>query len=145
MAGFYDSEVGFDGKGPTAFTIRLMSQSEDPGCRDAALATSLLLGIGIALFASGLVLVNQEACSGTCEFVGLTMLYAGGPVSALIGVLTDTVVVAWPLEVMLWVILGFTAARWGARRDRSTWSFAIGVLALAVVYGLALSQLVELT
>jgi hypothetical protein len=73
------------------------------------------------------------------------MLYTGGPISALIGALTDSVIVAWPLEVMLWVILGFSSARWGARPDRSTWAFAIGVLALAVVYGLVLSQFVELT
>lgn len=121
-----------------------MASSPEPGCRDAALATALLLGIGIALFASGLVLVNRESCTGVCEFAGLAMLYAGGPISALLGVFTDSVVIAWPLEVMLWVVLGFTAARWGAARGRSTWAFVTLVLAIAIGYGIVLSQLVEL-
>lgn len=122
-----------------------MAQSEEPGCRDAALATALLLGIGIALFASGLGLVNQDSCMDACEFAGLAMLYAGGPISALIGFLTDSVIVAWPLEVMLWVVLGFTAARWGAVKGRSTWAFVLTTLVIAAGYGLILSQFVELT
>ncbi|MDH3189193.1 MAG: hypothetical protein OEM39_00915 [Acidimicrobiia bacterium] len=121
-----------------------MASTPEPGCRDAALATGLLLGIGIALFVSGLALVNRESCTGVCEFAGLAMLYAGGPISALIGVLTDSVIVAWPLEVVLWVVLGYSAARWGAARGRSTWAFVTVLLIGAVGYGIALSQLVEL-
>ncbi len=122
-----------------------MSQKEAPGCRDAAFATGLLLGIGIALFASGLALINQDSCSGSCEFAGLAMLYAGGPISGLIGFLTDSVVIAWPLEVMLWVVLGFSAARWGSSRRRSTGAYVVTILALAALYGLVLSQFVELS
>jgi hypothetical protein len=121
-----------------------MSRPEEPGCRDAALASALLLGIGIAFFGSGLVLVNQESCTGVCEFAGLAMLYSGGPISALIGFFTDSVIVAWPLEVLLWVVLGFTAARWGAGTGRSTWAFVTGALVTAILYGLGLSQFVEL-
>ncbi len=121
-----------------------MARSEEPGCRDAALATSLLLGLGVVFFAIGLTLVNQDSCTGTCEFAGLAMLYTGGPISALIGFLTDSVIVAWPLEVMLWVVLGFTAARWGAAKGRSTWAFVLMTLVIAMAYGLILSQFVEL-
>ncbi len=121
-----------------------MTRSEEPGCRDAALATALLLGIGLALMGSGLALINQSVCEGICEFAGLSILYAGGPVSAMIGFLTDSVVIAWPLEVMLWVVLGFWAARWGANRDRSTWAFVVVILAVALVYGVVLSRFVEL-
>lgn len=122
-----------------------MAHTEQAGCRDAALATFVLLGIGIAFFASGLVLVNQESCTAFCEFAGLALLYAGGPISALIGVFSDSVIVAWPLEIMLWVVLGFTAARWGASPARSTWAFVVSILTIAIIYGLILSQFVELT
>jgi hypothetical protein len=121
-----------------------VNDSTSVGCRDAALATALLLGIGVVLFASGLALVSRENCSGACEFFGLAILYAGGPISAAIGAFTDSLVVAWPLEIMLWVILGFWAARVGSSRGRSTWGISISIVGLALLYGLVLSQFVEL-
>lgn len=121
-----------------------MIRSEDPGCRDAALATALLLGIGLAFMGSGLALINQPVCDTACEFAGLSILYAGGPISAMIGFLTDSIVIAWPLEVMLWVVLGFWAARRAANRNTSPWSYVISILVLALVYGVVLSRFVEL-
>lgn len=123
---------------------RAVTQSDAPGCRDAALATLLLLGVGIAFFASGLGMISQEECSGSCEFIGLALLYAGGPISALIGAITGSVIVAWPLDVMLWVVLGFWCARIGARRERSSLAYATSLVGIALVYGLVLSQFVEL-
>lgn len=114
------------------------------GCRDAALATGVLLGFATALFATGLTLVNRTGCDGWCEGVGLTLLYAGGPISALVGVFTDSVVVAWPLDLMLWVSSGFMVARVAEARGWSPVRLATGVVALAVALGLVLSQLVEL-
>ncbi len=93
---------------------------------------------------SGLALINQPVCKGICEFAGLSILYAGGPISAMIGFLTDSIVIAWPLEVMLWVVLGFWAARRASNRDTSTWSYVISILVLALVYGVVLSRFVEL-
>lgn len=145
MPALYEATGAFAGKAVADRTIIPMTQREAPGCRDAAFATALLLGIGIALFASGLALVNQDSCAGLCEFAGLAMLYAGGPISGLIGFLTDSVIIAWPLEVMLWVVLGFSAARWGTARGRSTWAYVITILAIAAIYGLVLSQFVELS
>jgi hypothetical protein len=121
-----------------------MTRTEEPGCRDAALATALLLGIGLAFMGSGLALINQPVCAGICEFAGLSILYAGGPIGAMIGFLTDSIVIAWPLEVMLWVVLGFWAARRGANRESSPWAFVVLILALALVYGVVLSRFVEL-
>lgn len=118
-------------------------QNQAPGCRDAALATGFLLGLGIALFAVGLSLVTQETCTGLCETLGLTALYAGGPVSAAVGVLTDSLLVAWPLDVTLWVVLGFSVARWAQNHGRGVMGVALIVLILALGYGLALSLLVE--
>lgn len=120
-----------------------MTRSDAPGCRDAALATALLLGLGIAFTFSGISLINDAGCEGSCELIGLTLLYAGGPIGAAIGVFTDSVVIAWTLDIALWVVLGFWAARVGSRGG-STWKFTLTVLGLALVYGLALSQLVTL-
>ena len=123
----------------------MSGSAEIPGCRDAALATAFLLGFAIALFAIGLALINQDDCSGACETIGLASLYAGGPISALFGVLTDSVVVAWPLDVTLWVVLGFTVARIAARRGKPVMPVALLALVVFLVYGLVLSQFVELT
>ena len=119
--------------------------NEPPGCRDTAIATGFLLGFGIVLFAIGLTLINRDACDGACETVGLSLLYAGGPISALIGFFTDTVVVAWPLDVTLWVVLGFGVARWAGNRDRRPLGPSLVLLLFFVAYGLVLSQFVELT
>lgn len=119
--------------------------NEAPGCRDTAIATGFLLGFGIVMFAIGLTLINRDNCAGACEIAGLSLLYAGGPVSALIGFFTDTVVIAWPLDVTLWVLLSFGVARWAGNRDRRPLGPALFVLLVFVAYGLVLSQFVELT
>jgi hypothetical protein len=120
------------------------SKNDGIGCRDAALATTFLLGFGIVFFAIGLTTINRAVCTGVCETLGLTLLYAGGPVSALIGIFTDSVIVAWPLDLILWVVLGFAVARFAQDRSRSLWGPLLGLLAFFLAYGLVLSQLVEL-
>jgi hypothetical protein len=120
------------------------STSEGIGCRDAALSTVFLLGFGIVFFAIGLTLINRDLCSGACETVGLTLLYAGGPISAIIGIVSDSVIVAWPLDVTLWVILGFGVARFTGNREIRPWVPLLGVVVLFLLYGLVLSQFVEL-
>jgi hypothetical protein len=121
------------------------ARDEGIGCRDAALATIFLLGFGIVFFAIGLTSINREVCTGLCETVGLTLLYAGGPVSALIGIFTDSVIVAWPLDIMLWVVLGFGVARFAQNRGIRPWGPLLVLLVFFLAYGLVLSQLVELT
>ena len=122
----------------------MASQQDGIGCRDAALSTAFLLGFGVIFFAIGLTLINQDTCTGACETLGLTLLYAGGPISAVIGVLTDHVIVAWPLDVTLWVVLGFTVARAASRRGSRPLGLALAITALSLVFGLVLSQFVEL-
>ncbi|MGC2241136.1 MAG: hypothetical protein WA726_09875 [Acidimicrobiia bacterium] len=117
---------------------------EGIGCRDAAIATAFLLGFAICLFAVGLTLINRDACTGACETVGLTLLYAGGPVSAVIGFFSDSVTVAWPLDVTFWVVLAFLVARISAKRRIGPLGLAVGFVAIALVFGLVLSQFVEL-
>lgn len=122
----------------------MASKQDGIGCRDAALSTVFVLGFGITFFAIGLTLINRDVCTGLCETLGLTLLYAGGPVSALIGILTDSVTVAWPLDVTLWVVIGFGVARSAATRKTRPWGMVLAVVLFFLLYGLVLSQLVEL-
>ncbi|MEA1903093.1 MAG: hypothetical protein U9N56_06170 [Actinomycetota bacterium] len=122
-----------------------MSESTQPaGCRDAAMATALLLGLAIVFMIVGLSLSNQETCAGGCQTMALTLLYAGGPISAMFGVLFGGVTVAWPLEITLWVVLGFASARFAERHDRGVLGVAIALVLIALAYGLVLSQFVEI-
>jgi hypothetical protein len=72
------------------------------------------------------------------------MLYAGGPISAAFGVVFGGVVVAWPLEVTLWVVLGFLTARWSEKRGKAVLAVDVVLILIALGYGLVLSQFVEL-
>lgn len=122
----------------------MTSTSEGIGCRDAALSTVFLLGFGIVFFAIGLTLINRDLCTGLCETAGLTLLYAGGPISALIGIASESVIVAWPLDVTLWVILGFGVARITGNREIRPWGPLVALVVFFLLYGLVLSQIVEL-
>lgn len=120
------------------------SRSEPPGCRDAAIATGLLVGFGLAFMAIGLTLVNDESCSSACETLAVTLLYAGLPVSAVFGVLFGDLVLAWPLDITLWVVIGFLLARFSDRRKRGVAGGVLLVAVVALTYGLVLSTFVEI-
>ncbi len=92
----------------------------------------------------GLTLVNDRSCSGVCETLGLTLLYAGLPISAAFGVLFGDLVLAWPLDITFWVVVGFLIARSSDSRGRSVFGPLLLVIGLALIYGLVLSQFVEL-
>lgn len=123
----------------------MATKSDGISCRDAALSTAFLLAFGIVFFAAGLTMINREVCVGLCETLGLTLLYAGGPVSALFGIFSDSVIVAWPLDVIVWVVLGFGVARLASNRRIQPWGPLLALVAAFLIYGLVLSQLVELT
>lgn len=111
-----------------------------PGCRDTAIATTLFLVAAAALVAVGLGMINRQGCTGLCETIGLASLYAGGPISAVLGVLFGGLHLAWPLDVTFWVTAGFVIAR----RSHGVVTAAVLLILVAVVYGLVLSQFVEL-
>lgn len=92
----------------------------------------------------GLTLVNDTSCVGGCETLGITLLYAGLPVSAVFGVLFGDLVVAWPLDITFWVVTGFLLARFADNRDRSAVGVSVFALATALTYGLVLSRFVEM-
>lgn len=114
------------------------------GCREVALATLFLLGFGVVFMVVGLNLGNQDACTDLCETIALALLYAGGPISAVLGVVFGGIWVAWPLEITLWVVIGFVAARIAARRSTGVLAVALAIVVLALIYGLVLSQFVEI-
>lgn len=117
---------------------------EPPGCRSAAIATGVLVGTGLVLMAIGLSLVNDDACREACESLGFTLLYAGLPVSALFGFLFGDLVVAWPLDVTVWVIIGFMVARFTDNRGRPVLGAVLAIVLVALLYGLVLSLFVEI-
>lgn len=122
----------------------MIDKDEPQGCRNAAIATSFLLGFAVVFMVGGLSVVNSDSCDGVCQTLGLTLLYAGGPLSALLGVVFGGLWVAWPLDVTLWVVAGFASARWAERRSRGVLGVALVLLVLALIYGLVLSQFVEI-
>jgi hypothetical protein len=119
-------------------------QSSAPGCRETAFSTILLLGMAAVFFIVGLSLARQADCSGACQTYAFTLLYAGGPVSALFGVLFGSLVMAWPLDITFWVVAGFASARWARIRGRRPPATALALIGLALAYGLVLSRFVEI-
>lgn len=122
----------------------MSKKPEPPGCRSAAIATGLLVGLGLVFMAIGLALVNDTSCGGACETVALTLLYAGLPVSAVFSVIFGDLVVAWPLDITFWVVAGFLLARFSDNRGRNALGGVLIVVILALAYGLVLSSFVEL-
>jgi hypothetical protein len=114
------------------------------GCRSAAIATALLVGVGLVFMAVGLTLVNDATCDSGCETLAFTLLFSGLPISAVFSVLFGDLVVAWPLDITFWVVIGFLLARFSDNRGRSVLGAVIITVALALGYGLVLSSLVEL-
>lgn len=89
-------------------------------------------------------MVLNESCTGPCGATGLTLLYAGAPVSAAFGVLGGGLPIAWPLDITVWVVVGFLVAGWATRRERSPIPPAVAALGIALTYGLVTGRLVEL-
>lgn len=123
-----------------------MAATDDSiGCRDTALSTLFLLGIAIAFMITGLAMTRQNVdCTGVCETTALTLLYAGGPLSAALGVFFGGVFLAWPLDITIWVAIAFGVARFAERRSRGVLGMAMIVVIIALAYGLVLSQFVEI-
>ncbi len=82
--------------------------------------------------------------SASCQDLGFTLLYAGIPISAVFGVIFGDLVVAWPLDITMWVVVGFLLARHSDNRGRSVLGPVLIAVILALVYGLVLSRFVEI-
>jgi hypothetical protein len=102
------------------------------------------VGLGLVFLAVGLALVDDGSCTGLCESLALTLLYGGLPISALLGVFFGELVLAWPLDVTFWVVVGFVVARFSDNRQRNVLGVVLITVVVALGYGLVLSSLVEL-
>jgi len=109
-----------------------------------ALAAGLFVGLGLVFMAIGLTLVNDASCDGGCQTLALTALYGGLPVSAALGVFFGDLILAWPLDITMWVVLGFLLARWCDRHRRNVFGAVLIVVILSLAYGLVLSTFVEI-
>ncbi len=122
----------------------MANKTDAPGCRNPALATLFLLGLAVVFMAVGFTLTQQADCTGLCETGAFALLYAGGPLSGIVGVLFGGIYILWPLEITLWVVIAFLVARRAERRSTGVLRMVIIIIALALAYGLVLSQFVEM-
>lgn len=129
---------------PVIRSASLSEISDAPGCRNAAITTGLVVGFALAFMAVGLALVNNPGCTATCETAGVTLLYAGLPVSGVFGFFFGDLVLAWPLDITFWVVVGFALARLTDRRGLAPAGAALAVVVVALLYGLVLSTFVEI-
>lgn len=118
---------------------------EPPGCRNAAIAAGILVAVCLAFIAIGIPLVTSADCVDLCRTASETILFAGTPISAIFNmVFGGDLVVAWPLEITLWVVIGFLLARWADNRGRGVLGPVMITLGVALAYGLVLSTQVEI-
>ena len=81
------------------------------------------------------------------------IVFAALPVSSLFTVLgallssgSSDLLLAWPVDLGVWLAVAFVVSRWAARKELGPRAFGLvfgAVLAVALVYGLVLSLLVE--
>lgn len=103
-----------------------------------------MVGFAVAFMAVGLTMVNNPGCTAICETAGITLLYAGLPVSGVFGFFFGDLVLAWPLDITFWVVVGFLLANLTARRGLRPAGAAVAVVFVALIYGLVLSTFVEM-
>lgn len=93
--------------------------------------------------AAGIALVSNESCTGICEVAGLALYAAGGPVSGLFAALAGGLVLAWPVDITVWVVLAFAAVRLSSNRSIPVTRVGGWILAGAAMWGVFVSSLLE--
>lgn len=124
--------------------VNIEPDSASPGCGLAVAGAALLLGLaGLGLWIGFFVLDPPN----------YLLVFAALPASALFTVLgavlssgSSDFLLAWPVDFGIWLAVAFVVSRWTARKDLGPRAFGLvflAVIAVALVYGLALSLLVE--
>lgn len=112
------------------------------GCRPAVLAGLALLAWATAVGGIGLSLVLSSGCTGACDGIGVSLFYAAAPASALFGVLGGGIPVAWPLDILIWILAGLGAASWAGRLRTPVWRLTVAVAVGALIYGAVMARFV---
>lgn len=97
-----------------------------------------LLGVCIAAAALGLWLLLGEIAPQA----GLISFYAGAPVSAIFGVIGGGLVLAWPLDLTVIMVIGYLLGGAAGRRERPWWHGTLLGVVLFLVAALAWNLLV---
>jgi hypothetical protein len=121
-----------------------VSDPASPGCGLAVAVAAFLLGWAGLGFWIGFFLVDPP---------NYLLVFAALPVSALFTVLgaalaagSSDFLLAWPVDLGIWLATAFVVSRWTTRQGLNLPALALVVLAVisvALLYGLALSLLVE--
>ncbi len=119
-------------------------EPDAPGCRLAAAGAGVLLGLAALGFWIGFFVLDPP---------NYALVFAALPVSALFTVLgallasaSSDFLLAWPVDLALWLAAAFVVSRWATSkqlRPRAYASVFLLVVVIALVYGVALSWLVE--
>ena len=119
---------------------------EGIGCRGATLTAVWLVGAAAVLWTVGLLLTQSSSCTGSCEWLSLTLLFAGGPVSAIFTVIGGTdVVIGWPVDIIAWVMIGVLHQKLSHEAElwTSLWRrWALRFITIALLYGSVMALLV---
>lgn len=115
-----------------------------PGCRPAVVGAVVLLVLAGLGFWIGFFVLEPR---------NYLLVFAALPASALFTVLgallstgSSDFLLAWPVDVGLWLAVAFVASRWATRKGLGTRAYGLVFLAAIVatlIYGLTLSLLVE--
>lgn len=113
------------------------------GCRTLLTAVGALLLFAVAAVATGLTLVLGEAPSPTAETVGLALYAAGAPVSGVFAAIAGDLPLTLYLDALVWVLAGAGVTKL-AERGRGLPRPLLAVIGAALVFGFAVSTLIEL-
>lgn len=112
---------------------------EGIGCRGVTLTAAAFIVAAAVLWTVGLIIGRPDSCTGVCDWSSFTLLFAGGPVSALFTVLGGSdLVVGWPVDIIAWFLLAATQQRLSFEAE--PWSrlwrtWTIRFLGAALAYG----------
>ncbi len=113
------------------------------GCRDLTRLAAVFLLFSAVGLSAGITLISNQSCEGLCEAAGLALYGAGGPVSGLFAALAGGLVLAWPVDITLWIVLAFGAIKLSTARAISIKRVATWVLSGAFLWGVLVASLLE--
>lgn len=115
---------------------------EGVGCKSLVAVAGALVAFAVVMVTVGLVILLGDP-SPTLEAIGFTAYAAGAPVSGAFAALAGGLPLTLYLDVLVWILIGAGIVRL-ADRGRSLARLVVMTVAVAIVYGVVISALVEL-